>query len=334
MSTTMHDRQHGMSIIELMIAMALGLLILLGLTSLFVQTKQSFKQDDLVARMQEDSRFAVSELRHDVAMSGFWGPLLDPDIVVNNGTIAGYSGNTAALFVYPTAITVDDGAVAADTILGQTLASVVPGTDAVGIVKVEGVAAVTVSTNTDTAVAAGQTALAVSQQYLQTNGVLGRMLLGSDAPTTVAGSAVPVAFSYWRYKPVIYWVRSYALTAGDGIPTLVRLSLDDSGATTTEEIAQGVEDLQIEYGIDTTADGYADRYIADPSAAQMKNVISVRIYLLARSTEADSNYTNSRTYTLSNSSVAPDNPGDHYYRRVFATTVQVRNNAHLLTLGL
>ena len=65
-------RQSGMTLPELMIGMTLGLLILMGLTSLFVQSKRSFKQDELTARMQEDARFAMAELRHDIGMAGFW----------------------------------------------------------------------------------------------------------------------------------------------------------------------------------------------------------------------------------------------------------------------
>ena len=65
----------------------------------------------------------------------------------------------------------------------------------------------------------------------------------------------------------------------------------------------------------------------------MDLVISVRMSLLARATEADTNYVNDHTYVYSNSAIAPANPGDSFYRRMFTTTVKVRNNAAYLMLN-
>jgi type IV pilus assembly protein PilW len=347
MSHAMHRRQHGrnrqggMSLPELMIGMTLGLLILLGLTSLFVQSKRSFKQDELTARMQEDARFAMGELRHDIGMAGFWANALDGSIITEIGDVLAAAGATAELYTYTTPLTVADDAAAADTLLGQTLDDLVAGTDAIAISKVSGFPAATAvadatGSTTDANVAAARTALLTNSgaiPYLQTNGVVAVMTTANDAPSTAAATLVPAEYNYWRYDPEIYWVRDYAVTAGDGIPTLVRKYLLN-GAITTESIAQGVEDMQIEYGIDTDTDGYADRYIAAPTAAQMAQVTTCRIYLLMRSTEPDENYTNARTYTYSNAALSPYTPADNYYRRMFSTTVKVRNNAAHLMLNL
>jgi len=188
---------------------------------------------------------------------------------------------------------------------------------------------------TDANVLAGRTTILAAGgaiPYLQTNGVVAVMTTATDSPSTAAATLVPAEFNYWKYDPEIYWIRDYAITDGDGIPTLVRKYLLN-GAMTTELIAQGVEDMQIEYGIDTDTDGFADRYIAAPSAAQMVQVTTCRIYLLMRSTEPDENYSNDHTYTYSNSALSPYTPADNYYRRMFSTTVKVRNNAANLMLN-
>ena len=344
MNHSMHhpmERQRGMSLVELMVGMTLGLLILLGLTSLFVQSKRSFKQDELTARLQEDARFAMSELRHDIGMAGFWANALDGSIITEIGSVGAAAGAAAQLYTYTTPLTVADNAAAADTLLGQSLDDLVAGTDAIATSKVEGFPAATAPTDgtgstTDANVnAARATILAAAGgiPYLQTNGVVAVMTTATDAPATAAATLVPAEFNYWRYDPEIYWIRDYAITAGDGIPTLVRKYLQ-AGAIVTESIALGVEDMQIEYGIDTNTDGFADRYLSDPTAAQMQQVTTCRIYLLMRSTEADENYSNVRTYTYSNSPLSPYTPGDKFYRRTFSTTVKVRNNAAHLMLNL
>ncbi len=340
MNTVTHNRrsrQRGMSLVELMIGMLLGVLILLGLTSLFVQSKRSFKQDELTARMQEDARFAMAELRHDIGMAGFWANALQGDIITEIGDVAA----GGALYTYTVPLTVADNAAAADTLLGEALDDLVVGTDAIAIAKVEGFAAATAPTDaggstTDANVAAARATILAnggSVPYLQTNGVVAVMTTANDAPTTAATTLVPAEFIYWRYDPEIYWIRDYAITAGDGIPTLVRKYLQN-GAIVTESIALGVEDMQIEYGIDTNTDGFADSYVADPTAAQMAQVTTCRIYLLMRSTAADENYSNDHTYTYSNSPLSPYTPADNFYRRTFSTTVKVRNNAANLMLNL
>lgn len=343
---TMHRprRQSGMTLPELMIGMLLGILILLGLTSLFVQTKRSFKQDELVARMQEDARFAMSELRHDIGMAGFWASVLDGNVIEETGDVAAMAGANIPLYKYDVPMTIVDNAVAGSTVLGQALDDLVPGTDAIGIVKLAGAptaigeadgSGATIDAN----VKAARDILLTDDAniaYLQTNGVVAMMTTATDAPNTAADvlalGAAPAEFSYWRYDPEIYWIRDYAVTAGDGIPTLCRKYLLN-GAIVTEAIAQGIEDLQIEYGIDQDGDGYADQYVANPSAAQMVQVISARIYMLARSTEADLNYLNDHTYIYSNSANAPADPQDNFYRRVFTTTVKIRNFSAYLMLN-
>lgn len=324
-------RQAGMSIPEMMIGLLLSSMIMVGMISLFVQSQRSFRQDDIIARMQEDARFALTELQRDLAQAGFWADLLDPNSIQNDASVAG------ALFVYATPIVVADNVAGSVTLLGQSTPDIVPGTDAFVIAKLAGNPTSIAEVDDDTtdptkeSIVEAQALLEDEGIYLQTNGVIGRMYRGADAP--VAPSSVPVVYRFWRYDPVVYWVRSWAVTAGDGIPTLCRKVLTEvSGSVDTECLSQGIADLQIEFGIDTDGDDYADRYVSDPTAAQMLLVTTARIFILARATTADPNYVNDKTYTYSNSGIAPAAPGDGFYRRVYATTIMVRNNAHLLTL--
>jgi len=323
-------RQAGMSLIELMISMTLGLMILMGLTSLFVQSKRSFKQDELVARMQEDARFAMTELQRDVALAGFWADVLDPSPIVNMS-----AGVTGALYTYGTAIEVYDNSDGTEDPFGDgTLDDLVAGTDVIAIAKLAGSKTATATVGTDAPDAFAE--LDPADVYLITNGVVARMALGADMPATDAdvpgAMGVPAPYTLWEYDPVIYFVRDYYTTAGDGIPTLCRKTLVDA-AMTVECLAAGVEDFQVEYGIDTDDDDYADRYVSAPTAAQMLLVTSVRCYILMRGTDQDPNYVNGKTYLLSNSALDHDDPGDGYYRRIYSTTIMVRNNAHLMALN-
>ena len=99
----------------------------------------------------------------------------------------------------------------------------------------------------------------------------------------------------------------------------------------TECLATGIENLQIEYGIDTTQNGQPNVYLTDPTLAQLQDVVAARIFLIGRTTEVDPRYTNTKTYAISN---APDLvPNDSFHRRVFSTSVSIQNIRTMNMMG-
>jgi type IV pilus assembly protein PilW len=99
----------------------------------------------------------------------------------------------------------------------------------------------------------------------------------------------------------------------------------------TECIATGIEDLQIEFGIDTTDDGDPNVYLDNPTLAELQGLVTTRIFILARTSEIDTRYTNAKTISIGN---APDyTPVDSFHRRVFSTTVSVQNIRAMNMMG-
>ena len=99
----------------------------------------------------------------------------------------------------------------------------------------------------------------------------------------------------------------------------------------TECLAAGIEDLQIEYGLDLNDDGNPNVFLPNPTLAQMQNVVSARIFMLARTTEIDRRYQNNKTYTVSNAPAYA--PADNFHRRVVSTTVSIQNIRSLNMMG-
>ena len=62
-----------------------------------------------------------------------------------------------------------------------------------------------------------------------------------------------------------------------------------------------------------------------PTLSEMENAVSARVYLLARSIDADPHFTNDTQYVLGDSIVPAANDG--FYRRVYSTTIALRNTA-------
>jgi type IV pilus assembly protein PilW len=122
---------------------------------------------------------------------------------------------------------------------------------------------------------------------------------------------------------VIYYIRPS--TADAAITSLWRKTSSGAG-TFTEELAEGIERLEVQYGVDNVGgDGRVDQYVDAGGVANWANVISVRVALLARAMEPYGNDLDRETYTLLDPA-APVGPfNDRFQRRVFTTTVALRN---------
>ena len=66
-------RQQGMGLVELLVWMAISLLIISVIGVVYANTKQLTRVNDTVSRLQENGRFVIHLLDHDIRMAGFRG---------------------------------------------------------------------------------------------------------------------------------------------------------------------------------------------------------------------------------------------------------------------
>ena len=321
--------QSGTTLVELMVAMLLAVILGGAIISAFANNSHSFNQDENVLRMQDDARHALRELAFEIGMAGHYAELLVPAAITNdaNLTIATDCGAGAIDWVYDTvtagtgnnlSINGLDNATGADVAAAHSCipaAEFEAGTDVVAIKRVAG-ARTAATTN--------------GRVYLRTNGTVG-LLYQAPAPAAPAIN-VPLPRSDWEYRPSVFYIRNYANAPGDGIPTLCKKALrGNAPSMTTECLATGIENLQIEYGIDTTGDNNPNVYLPNPDLNQLQGTVTARIFLLARTTNIDTRYDNDKTYRVSN---APDySPADTFHRRIFSTTVTIQNIRSLNSMG-
>ena len=65
-------KQRGLTLVELMVAMVLGLFLMLGVMSVYTQGRQQYQSAGVVARLQENTRFAFDVLETDIRLAGFF----------------------------------------------------------------------------------------------------------------------------------------------------------------------------------------------------------------------------------------------------------------------
>ena len=135
----------------------------------------------------------------------------------------------------------------------------------------------------------------------------------------------------WEYVPRIYYIRNVPDpdNAANLIPTLSMKYLDVLSMNNREDLVDGIEDIQIEFGINTatgTNIGITPAYYTDKllDATVYRNAVTARIHVLVRSREQEATALN-RTYKLGVKTVARN---DKWRRRVFTTTVSLRNPAY------
>lgn len=306
--------QSGFSLVELMIALLLGLLLMSGIIAVYLEGKNNFVQDEAISRVQENGRFALRLLTREIAMGGFYGGATDPTAITSPAVADCQTWLANPDQVVETYNNADGGETSAfNSCFTAAITGV--GTDILAVRRA----------SDQPLILHGQwqtgfSALTAGQYYLHTdNSGLGssEIKLGSALTTstlTATGSTADV----WDYFGRIYYIGTE-----NGIPSLCTRSAQD---TTQTCLVSGVESLQLELGVDTGGDGIPDRFISGAVKAggvDVATVISMRIHLLVRSQDKVRDFpAQSRTWVLGDQTLTTN---DQYYRRVFTATVP-RNN--------
>ena len=346
--------QAGLSLIELMIAMVLGLTLMAGALQVFLGSKKSFMYNEETGSMQEGARYAMEFITRDARMAGYFGcgsqtiantlnPYEDDEDAwafnFNQGMV-GYDGDDAA---FP-----DDFPVAARPTLA--LGAALPKSDVFTILRgATENAAYTVASHNPTAAVIDIVGThpfdssrimmisdcdhaAVFQFTGNNSQKFGHNAGGSENPgNCTRGLGLPVvctangtAYTYGgdAYVMEVLSHAYYVATAANNVPSIYRLEISGGiiDEKKEEELVQGVENMQAFYGVDGNGDGVADRYVIAAATIDWTTIVSLRLHILTRSlTEVTSEPVDFRfvgtTYT----------PTDKYLRKEFITTVKIRN---------
>lgn len=302
-------RQGGLTLVELLVSMALTGTLLLALATLVVLGQRAYLADQALARLHENGRLALRVLQRELSMAGYLGWAVPG--AVQRG-VTGTPCFEALLGPLPAFVHYDDLTVEGTSKAGPGI----PAACRRSAYYQAGNDALLVRRAADTpSVFLGSPLLPVDEggTYLQQEASAG-LSPGAD----VAGGRVTA----WRYQPVLLFVRNYSRTSGDGIPTLCRLRLSPGRADTapTECLLEGLEVLQVEFGVDSDNDSRADRYVAR-LAADDKPLLA-RITVLMRATSHAGSTPLPRVFHLGPLTfTAPDGR----QRLLLSTTVLLRN---------
>jgi len=313
-----HSHCRGFSLVELMVALVITLILLAGIGQIFLSSKKSYTLQDSLSRMQENGRYAMDTLSQDLRRAGYWGGNADIteiggtlSLLPEDGTCLGSGNNDWARKLDKKVFGLNDNR----TNYGCLPSTTLPAQD---VLLVRFAAPWQVGGSTTPT-------FLNDHFYLRSSLFEGKFFKGSDeASNPITAAAVRTSELVAR----AYFINPATATGtnkcgGGTVPSLYRLGLAN-GVPTVEEVAYGVENLQVQYGLDTSNDDSVDSYVnaAGPTDPMWDQIIAVRIWLLVRAECPDTGYTNDTTYTMGG---ANSTFNDSYRRKLYTSTIRLRN---------
>lgn len=285
------QHQGGFSLIELMIAIPIGLLVMFAVLQVFTANIQAISTQNSFSRVQESGRMSTELLTRDIRAADFWGCIHDTGLINNLES--------------STSIVVPSGQQGVAGIENYTAATQIGG--------------ITVNSGTDTLTLRGSTGFSDAKiesamvsataniTFTAGSGIAsGDLLLIGDCQgadifantSSVSGTiSHSVAFSdtYGIDAQVLVpYIKTYFI----GTNTAGTNSLYRSENSIVTELVRGVNNLQLLYGEDTTDDGSVDTISNANNVTDMGNVLFIRAQIVSDSGSDESTVPLQRTHSV------------------------------------
>jgi type IV pilus assembly protein PilW len=332
--TARATRHSGFSLIELMVGMTIALLLAAVIVTVFSRASKTSSVTQTINEIQEQARVALDMMQRDVRLAGYIGcnsnRLLESGGLVNviaapadylndiDEYLMGHEGTGAAFD--PAA---SDGLTTADPepLLDSDAITVrIPAAEPVSLsgTMANGSAAIplfsTAGFAVDQRAVVGDCAQSTAFHITATAAGLEHGV-GSNADADFGRAYGPDAMVA-PFTTLTYYI------AENGVGTNRSLYRRVDGAALSEEIAEGVEEFQLQYGLDTDGDNFADLFVTADDVADWTQVVSVRASLLMRS-KLERAAQSPQAYAFNGD---PDiDAADDRLRRPFNVTIQLRN---------
>lgn len=307
-------KQTGMTLMELMISMVIGVFLLGGITVAYLAMRTTTAETVALSEMQQNGRMALSLLTADIQLAGFRGmlPTYSSNVVAPapfaNDCSWGLNGGSfpqAGMGNFP-------------PVWGRTL---VGGGAAIGCVQNAVANSDIIQIKRGAGPAIAPAAIQADRFYLEANGTEGIIFSGGPVGINLG--------EIWTYLHHVYFVTTENFD-GQNIPVLTRMELRNQNGPVMQNnvLLDGIERIRFYYGVDLNSDNEIDSYIAAnnmPAALWQADarVLAVRVFVLVRAVRPDANYLNENSYDLGDGvAYVPD---DNFRRMLFSSTVNVVN---------
>jgi len=307
-------QQHGFSLVEMMLAMLIGIIIMGGIISVYTNTRDAQQVSEDQVHLVSDARFAIDTIAYDLRHAGvFGGTNLPSTIMCHKGDVncptalATATGDCGTRWYLDITVPIF-ASEASNPYTTCPIASYRANTDLLVVRYAD-----------SNPVAAAS--LAASTAYVRSNYQAGELFIGTTQPT------IPDDTSALTNNHLLvsraYYVSDFTDYSGDGLPSLRRVDLVAGPIVQDQMILPGVENMQIQFGVDTNQDRSVDQYVNADLVADWTKVYSARVWVLVRGQTKDKTVDTSQTFTIAGNSVSFGNDG--YRRLLVSSVINLRN---------
>lgn len=292
----------GLTLVEMMVAMAIGMVLVVGLSTVFVNTSVTRSEIELSADVIENGQYALVALSRDLAQAGFYGTLVTPA----GGNIDPCATDPAVWATSLTAYAVGLNNADPDPACLRRK----PGTDAIFIQRAS--TCTTMEAGTGCAEQADQAYLQVSECGMEYSLIPYVIARGNDPALALQTKSCD-----GTRAPKRRMVRRFYYVSPNNV--LSSVDITPAGMSAPVALVENIEQLQIEYAVDVDGDGTPDAFSATP--ADWTLVIGARLWLLARSATASRNGGGAVTFQMSDTRFDVPEATLNFKRRVYSTFV-------------
>ncbi len=315
--------QAGFGLVELMIALVIGAFLMSAAIAMYLKARDVRTALDANARMQEIARYAMTAIETDVRMAGYWGLTNRGESVKANASLVFPSKCGGAAWITPTLLYVDgsNNAYLAATNCAANSGGAQAGTD---VLVMRRASAQRITPQSPSISAPNQDRVLIvtshSDGQIFVPATIGNQIPAGYAATDIAGQA-PQADT----RALL--VNAYYVSAGSSVaadyPALRRKTLVAGPDVADEEVIAGIEDLQVQLGLDITGDSNADLFVNPGPLPAGARPVSVRIWLLIRAGQLDPTVATQRIEAYADR--ASRVVSDSHRRMLVSKTLQIRN---------
>ncbi len=317
-------QQAGVTLVELMVALSIGSFLMIGAVQIYNQSREAFVVNESIARVQETAQFAMDTIEADLRMASNWGQQSRGNAIVGRSVTG--DANPLAL---PSPVTC--GAVWA-----LDLANPVAGSNNNYALPCaphptnDWLAQPNSDTITTRRTTVAVSPLELGRLQVQTTRIQGQLF---------ADGIVPPSYDPAESQTHNLLINTYYVADSSslipGVPTLRRKMLTTIGGAPVvvdQEVAPGVENLQLQFGLDINQDNTVDRYVnpgdpvLDPLAAGFipgASVMTVRIWIVVRGVSQEGGIMDPRNYAPGDVALGVYN--DAFRRMQVSKTILLRN---------
>jgi type IV pilus assembly protein PilW len=315
------SNQSGMTLVELLVALAIGSFLMVGAVQVYNQSRQAFVINESIARVQETAQFAMDTLEADLRMASNYG-MQSRGPAVEGRSLVGDAN--------PLVLPAPAGC-GADWALD--LNRPVEGDNNAYILPCGPLGGAQANSDTITARRASVAAVALQGGRLQVQSTRIQAQLFADG-------VLPVGFTAADSETHNLLISSYYVAASSnlipGVPTLRRQTLIAGAggpAIADQEVAPGVENIQLQLGVDVDEDNTVDRYInpgdpvMDPTNVAFIpgiRVMTARVWLVVRGVTPEIGIQDNVNYQPGDVNLGTYN--DQFRRMQVSKTILLRNS--------